>query len=202
MIQYIYWHVIGSGETGFGGPSFDFMLTGDGTPANCHTADTAGCFRATGVGINYNGTCTEDTPSPCPLTDSWRRYRGDPISGFVTGTSTVSNTVASSGTVSVPSNGIALAAYGTDNTNVYIGQSGSPAGTVSDGCSTVTGPPLCSTNLIQENANSSINAGLALFDQIAIQRWKCRTLYRHPTEQRFWQQRHPSDRNRFEMNDR
>ena len=70
MVQYIYWHIIGSGETGFGGPSFNFAFTGDGTPANCHTANTAGCFRATGVGINYNGTCTEDTPSPCPLTDA------------------------------------------------------------------------------------------------------------------------------------
>jgi hypothetical protein len=161
MIQYLYWHSIGSAETNFGGPSFDFMLTGDGTPANCHTVNTAGCFRATGVGINYTGTCTEDA-TPCSTNS------GSPISGLTTGTALDSNEVASGGTASVPSNGIALGVFGTDNTNVFIGQSGSPAGTVSDGCSTVAGPPLCSTNLIQENANSSINAGLALFDQIVI----------------------------------
>ena len=124
MVQYLYWHIIGSGETGFGGPRFAFMLTGDGMPENCKTANTPGCFRATAVGINYTGTCTQDTPLPCPLSDPGVVTAGNPISGFATGTLMGSTTVASSGTVSIPSDGVALAAYGSDDTNVYIGQSG------------------------------------------------------------------------------
>jgi hypothetical protein len=154
MIQYLYWHAIGSAETNFGGPRFGFALTGDGTPANCHTANTPGCFRATGVAVNYNGTCTQDTPM-CPAND------GSPISGSATGTSIGSNSIASSGPVSVLANGVALGAYGTDNLTDFFGQSGSPSGAVSDGCSSGN----CASALNSENANSAINAGLVIYDQ-------------------------------------
>jgi len=70
----------------------------------------------------------------------------------------------SGGTVPVPANGIALGAYGTDNTTDFFGKSGAVSGTVSDGCSSGN----CSTALHFENANSGINAGLVIYDQLEL----------------------------------
>ncbi len=125
MIQYLYWHVIGSGETGTA-PSFTFGL--------------GGTFRATGVGINYTGSCTEDA-IPC----------GSPIDGLHEGTSNGNNAVSSLVDIAVPATGKAVVAFGTTNTAVFFGESGSPtSGTVS-------------TGLDLENENDAINAGLALY---------------------------------------
>jgi len=172
MVQYIYWHMIGSGETGIGGPSFTFLFSGDGTPANCTAPNTAGCFRATAVGINYNGTCTEQTPNPCPITDPGVVTAGSPISGLTTGINPSANTVVSAGTVPVPTNGYALGAYGTDNLTDFFGKSGAVTGTVTDDCppqpagSPATGE--CSTALHFENANAGENAGLVIYDQLEL----------------------------------
>jgi hypothetical protein len=160
MVQYLYWHVIGSAETSIA-PSFIFTLTGDGQPPAdplCDTPDEAGCFRATGIGINYLGSCTQDTPM-CPTNG------GSPITGVTVGTTTDSNSVTTSGTVAVPANGIALGAYGSDSPAlVFFGQSGSPSGAVTDGCTSGN----CSTPLHFENSNAGINAGLVIYDQLEL----------------------------------
>jgi len=126
MEQFLYWKMVGSGETG-AAPSFTFTF--DGT------------FRATGVGINYNGTCTEDAV-PC----------SDPISDTQIGTSVTSNAVSSLTAVNVPANGVALAAFGTTNTGTFFGESGTPSGAVIP-------------SLASENNNAGKNAGFALYDQ-------------------------------------
>jgi len=127
MVQLLYWHVIGSGETSVA-PSFSFSFGSD-------------IFKATAVGINYGGTCTQDA-TPC----------SNPIAAGSNGTAFASNLISSGGAITVPANGIALVAFGTTNSLAYFGESGSPSGTVS--------PPLQ-----PENNNSGINAGLALYDQ-------------------------------------
>ncbi len=131
MVQFLYWHMIGSGETS-GAPSFSFSFGSN-------------IFRATAVGINYQNTCTEDSPV-CSGNG------GSPILASNAGTSLNNNFVSSGAAISVPASGIALAAFGTTNTLDFFGQSGSPPGTVL--------PPL-----VSENNNSGINAGLALYDK-------------------------------------
>jgi hypothetical protein len=80
------------------------------------------------------------------------------------GTAIDLNSVVSAGTVPVPSNGIALGAYGTDQLTDFFGKSGATSGTVSDGCTSGD----CSTALHFENANAGINAGLVIYDQLAL----------------------------------
>ncbi len=130
MVQFLYWHMIGSGETS-AAPSFSFSFGSD-------------IFRATAVGINYGGTCTQDA-TPC----------SNPIAAMSSGTAFASNFISSGSAITVPANGIVLVAFGTTNTLDFFGESGSPPGTVS--------PPLS-----PENNNSGINAGLALYDQREI----------------------------------
>ncbi len=116
MVQFLYWHMIGSSE---GVPSFSFSFGSD-------------IFRATAVGGNLFGSCIEDTPTMCPTNG------GNPILAQNAGTSLGSNSVNSGAAISVPKDGTLLAAFGTTNSLDFFGQSGSPPGTVL--------PPLTSEN--------------------------------------------------------
>jgi hypothetical protein len=131
MEQCIYWKAIGSGETS-AAPSFGFgfQVSGEAT-----------VFRATGVGINYVGSCTEELPA-C----------SNPISDEEEGTSVASNVVTSATPIGVPAGGVAATAFGTSDTTVFFGEAGSPNGTIIP-------------SLSNENNNSGVNAGLAFYDQ-------------------------------------
>jgi hypothetical protein len=129
MEQLLYWHVIGSSETS-GAPSFTFTWSGT--------------FQATGVGTVYTGTCTQNSP-PCV----------NPITASGIGTSIASNSVSASA-VLVPSGGTVFGAFGTANTGVYFGESGSPSGTVFP------------SSLTNECSNWGTNAGLAAYDQLSL----------------------------------
>ncbi len=130
MVQFLYWHMLGSGEE----------------PASFSFSFGANTYRATAVFIEYQNTCTEDSPTVCPTNG------GNPILAQNAGTSLGSNSVSSGAAISVPQNGIAVVAFGTTNTLTSFGQSGSPSGTVL--------PPL-----VSEGSNSGINAGLAVYDK-------------------------------------
>jgi hypothetical protein len=147
MVQYLYWHMIGGAENV--PPNFTFTLTGAVAPAGCGSAGTPGCFPATGVGINYSGTCTEEMPSPCPTNS------GSPIVlPFTSGIEDANNNVAAGGTFEVPGNAFALAALGTSDLEFFLGQSGVPiSGAVFPG------------TLQFENGNTGTNPSLAFYDQ-------------------------------------
>jgi hypothetical protein len=147
MVQYLYWHMIGSAENV--PPNFTFMLTGDVAPAGCGSTGTPGCFPATGVGINYNGTCTEEMPSPCPTN------AGSPIvSPFISGIEDANNSVVAGATIDAPANAFALAAFGTSDLEFFLGQPGAP----------ISGAVFPAT-LQLENSNAGTNPGLAFYDQ-------------------------------------
>lgn len=150
MVQYLYWHMIGSAENV--PPNFAFTLTGAVAPAGCGSAGTPGCFPATAVGINYNGTCTEEMPSPCPTNS------GSPIvSPFTSGIQGANNSVVAGATIDVPANAFALAAFGTNDLEFFFGQSGRP----------ISGAVFPET-LQFENSNAGTNPGLAFYDQAEI----------------------------------
>jgi hypothetical protein len=80
----------------------------------------------------------------------------NPITGSATGTAIGSNFVNSGSTVSVTTNGIVAAIYGTNKTGDYFGQAGSPSGTVFP------------ATLVFEASDASHNAGTALYDQALV----------------------------------
>ena len=118
MVQFLYWHVIGSSETSVVA-SFMFSFNGS-------------LYRATGVAISEFNSCTEDSPTMCPTNG------GSPILASNAAISVANNFVSSGAAISVPQNGAATAVFGTTNTLAFFGQSGSPSGTVL--------PPLVSEN--------------------------------------------------------
>jgi len=96
-VQYIYWHAIGSDETGLA-PSFKFMF------------DSA--VRATGVATLYLNTCTQTTPTPC-FSNSGVPY----LSPVATRAAIRSNSVKKYSALNIQANGIAFCAFGSNNTH-------------------------------------------------------------------------------------
>ncbi|HKN02030.1 MAG TPA: hypothetical protein VJX23_16050, partial [Candidatus Binataceae bacterium] len=102
--QQIWWHAIGSDETG-SAPSFEFTFSSP--------------VEATGVAILYLNTCTQTTPTPC-FSNSGIPY----LSPVGSGTATGSNSVTETSALTLQANGLALCAFGTSNTSVGIGGAG------------------------------------------------------------------------------
>jgi hypothetical protein len=109
--QLLYWHPIGSAETG--APQFTF------------TFDSS--VRAAAAGVGYQGTCTEDLGPICGP------HGQNPIDGVAGSISNNSGTVNTGGAIAVPVNGTSVVAFGGSNTTVFFGGPGSPSGTAGPG---------------------------------------------------------------------
>jgi len=95
--QYIYWHAIGSDETG-SAPSVEFMFNS--------------AVRATGVAALYLNTCTQTTPTPC-FSNSGVPY----LSPVATRAAIRSNSVRKYSALNIQANGVAFCAFGSNNTH-------------------------------------------------------------------------------------
>jgi len=128
--------VIGPDETSVA-PSFLFTFMQGGM---------ASAARATGVGIVYEGSCTQTTPTAC------FSNAGSPIIGntAATGTANDSATVTETTATTVQQGGVATCAFGTYNPFAFVG---------------FTIAPTTPTLLAFVDGDEGTNAGLDLYNR-------------------------------------
>ena len=103
--QELFWHEVGSAETG--GPSFMFGFNGT--------------VRAACSAVTYSNTCLNDS-TPC----------SDPVFSSTSGSSTASSNVTQSGAITFPSNSVLVAGLGTTDTNSKFGDGATNSPGVAD----------------------------------------------------------------------
>jgi hypothetical protein len=142
--QEIFWHQIGSAETG--GPSFMFTFGTSEVPVNVRAACAASA---------YKNSCL-DSASACT----------DPIAGNTQGQSSASNAVSQSGQISFPAQSLVVAGVGTSDTNSKFGD----GATNLPGTSGVPGKNQTNVtpNMSPVNGVSGNNGGIAIVNLTEI----------------------------------
>jgi hypothetical protein len=137
--QILYWHQVGSAETG--GPMFEFTF-GD-TPV-----------RAAFAASTYKDTCLND-PTPCASNG------GSPIFASTFGVSTgLTSQVTETSAISAPGLSIAVGAFGTTDTNSAMGETASNPPGAAGGFANQGG----GFNMSPVTATAGNNGGIAIAD--------------------------------------
>ena len=134
--QFLYWHTITAAEAAVNPFAPNFTL---GSAA-----------RATIVGIIYNNTCTETTPTAC-FTGS---PSGNPISAETTGIIVGNNAIAPSSALTVPTNGIATCAFGSSN--------------LTDAPGLFSGGTITPNDLGTGTGDAGVNAGMGIYQAFTL----------------------------------